>query len=50
MIIGLLGLFWAENGTGGAREVFKKLPGCRSSVLTEYERVGSHGDLIRGQN
>ena len=39
--------FWdlgAENGLRRAREVFKKVPEGRSSVLTEYEPVGSHGD------
>ncbi len=39
--------FWSENGLRRAREVFKKVPGGRSSVLTEYEPVGSHGDPVQ---
>ena len=38
--------FLAENGPRRAREVFKKLPGGRGFVLTEYEPVGSHGGPI----
>ena len=36
-----------ENGLTEAREAFKKTPGGRSSVLTEYEPVGSHGDPVQ---
>ena len=39
--------FGAENGLTEAREAFKKTPGGRSSVLTEYEPVGSHGDPVQ---
>ncbi len=38
------GLFWTENESGRAREVFKKLPGGCSFVLTEYDPMASHGD------
>ena len=33
-------VFWA-------REVSKKLPGGRSSVLTKYEPEASHGDPVQ---
>ncbi len=49
-IVDNLGDLGAENGLRRAREVFKKVPGGRSSVLTEYEPVGSHGDPVYGQN
>ncbi len=39
-------MFWAENGPGNSQEVFKKLPGGRGFVLTEYEPVARHGDPI----
>ncbi len=32
-----------ENGPSRAQEVFKKLPGGHSFVLTEYEPASSHG-------
>ncbi len=35
--------FW---GRKRAREVFKKLPGCHSFVLTEHEPVASHGHPV----
>ncbi len=36
-----------ENGPGRAREVFKKPPGGRGFVLTEYEHEASHKDPVR---
>ena len=37
---------WGPGGWKQGREGFRKLPGGRSSVLTEYEPVGSHGDPV----
>ena len=48
--IGFFGFYFifpVENGLTEAREAFKKTPGGRSSVLTEYEPVGSHGDPVQ---
>ena len=35
-----------QEGLTMTREMFKKLPGGRGFVLTEYELVASHGHLI----
>ena len=45
-IFSFLLYFWTENGWKFAWEVFKKLPGERSSVLIEYDPEANHGDLI----
>ena len=45
-LLTLFTLFTLKTLTLLAREAFKKLPGGRSSVLTEYEPVGSHGTLF----
>ena len=37
-------------GVWEAPEVSKNLPGARSSVLTEYEPIPSHGDPIHARN
>ncbi len=42
--------FGAPDGRKRTREAFKKLPGGRSSVLTEYGPEASHGDPIHGRN
>ncbi len=39
--------FGAENGPQRAWEVFNKLPGSHSFVLTEYEPVMSHGNPVQ---
>ena len=44
---GIFVYFSVGNGLTEAREAFKKTPGGRSSVLTEYEPVGSHGDPVQ---
>ncbi len=37
-------LLGPETGPGKAQEVFKKFPGGRGFVLTEYELLASHAD------
>ena len=42
--VGFLRPFGAKNGPSRAQEVFKKLLGCRSFVLTGCEPMASHRD------
>ena len=42
--------FWILYGVPEAREVSRKLPGARSSVVLEYGPKRTHGDPIHPQN